>query len=117
MLGFGYIGRLLPIRFFTVFFLVLAVFVFVFWQIFRRQRSNSKAPRLTVGARIVAKRQEMRRGSGDSMGHTWYYATFEVQSGDRFELEMEGAEFSLLAEGDAGTLTFQGTRFLGFERI
>lgn len=32
------------------------------------------------------------------------------------EFAMDGAEYGLLAEGDRGRLTFQGTRYLGFER-
>ena len=47
---------------------------------------------------------------------TSYYATFQVESGDRMELSMTGTEYGLLAEGDRGKLTFQGTRYLGFER-
>ena len=48
---------------------------------------------------------------------TTYYATFQVESGDRMELPMRGTDYGMLAEGDRGRLTFQGTRFLGFERM
>ena len=67
----------------------------------------------------------MSRGLGDvykrqhgfhSTTSTSYYATFQVESGDRMELSMTGTEYGLLAEGDRGKLTFQGTRYLGFER-
>ena len=37
-------------------------------------------------------------------------------SGDRMELRLSGAEYGMLAEGDRGRLTFQGTRYLSFER-
>ena len=37
-------------------------------------------------------------------------------SGDRMELKMMGREYGLLAEGDTEMLSFQGTRYLGFER-
>ena len=47
---------------------------------------------------------------------TWYYATFQVESGDRMELTVSGSDYGYLVEGDHGKLTFQGTRFLGFER-
>ena len=54
------------------------------------------------------------------MGHTsastTYYVTFEVASGDRMELRLQGHEYGLIVEGDRGELTFQGTRFLGFTR-
>ena len=47
---------------------------------------------------------------------TYYYATFQVESGDRMELEVPDREHGRLAEGDRGRLTFQGTRFQGFRR-
>ena len=45
-----------------------------------------------------------------------YYATFEVESGDRLELQVSDYEYGQLAEGDRGKLTFQRKRFLKFER-
>ena len=48
---------------------------------------------------------------------TSYYATFQVESGDRMELEVSGPEYGQLVEGDRGKLSFQGTRYLGFNRI
>ena len=47
---------------------------------------------------------------------TSYYATFQVESGDRMEFLINGREYGLLVEGDRGRLSFQGTRYLGFER-
>ena len=47
---------------------------------------------------------------------TSYYATFQFDSGDRLELHVSGPDYGLLAEGDTGDLTFQGTRYLGFDR-
>ena len=41
---------------------------------------------------------------------------FEVESGDRMEFSVYGEEYGMLAEGDEGKLTFQGSRYLGFER-
>lgn len=42
--------------------------------------------------------------------------TFEVQSGDRLELQLNGSDFGMLAEKDIGILSFQGTRYVSFER-
>lgn len=42
--------------------------------------------------------------------------TFQVESGDRMELQVKGTDYGMLAEGDRGKLHFQGTRYLGFER-
>ena len=56
--------------------------------------------------------------AGDDIVHTStsYYATFEVESGDRMELSLSGREYGLLSQGDVGKLTFQGSRYHRFER-
>ena len=41
--------------------------------------------------------------------------TFQVESGDRMELRVSRSEYGLLAERNQGNLSFQGTRYLGFE--
>lgn len=78
---------------------------------------NNASPIETVPARIVAKRAHVSGGSGDSSSTTRYYATFErADSGERVELQVPTRLFGLLVESDHGTLTYQGTRFHGFER-
>ena len=84
---------------------------------------NNESPVLTVPARIVTKRTAVHQytnGAGpDTVTNdtsTTYFATFEVESGDRIEFPVKGTEYGMLAEGDQGRLTFQGTRYLGFER-
>ena len=81
---------------------------------------RKEAPRLTVTAEIVAKRTKVfhnQQSDGFSTTtSTSYYVTFEVKSGDRMELAVTGKEYGQMAEGDVGELSFQGTRFLGFER-
>ena len=72
-------------------------------------------------AHVVSKRTDTS-GTGSSMDSdlgrvsTLYYVTFEVDGGERKEFGLSGREYGLLAEGDAGTLTFQGTRYKGFAR-
>ena len=87
---------------------------------------NNNSPVLTVECVIVAKRMSVSHHThhtgdniamGTTMPSTTYYATFQVQSGDRMELRVPDREYGLLAEGDRGRLTFQGTRYLGFERV
>ncbi len=111
-------------------FIVLCGFVFVFGSIIysfaqdhKRERKNDASPRLTVPATVIAKRDENfrhRHNRTNGMSHTHYstryYVTFQFESGDRLELEMEGGRYGLLIEGDRGSLTFQGTRYLDFER-
>lgn len=108
--------------FYVVFFLVIAMFIFVFAKGISEWVHNNNSPRLSVDAKIVDKRSHTSHHHHDHNGHmhmsssTSYYVTFEVQSGDRMELKVPRSEFGLLVEGDEGVLSFQGTRYLGFER-
>ena len=87
---------------------------------------NYISPLLAVSARIVTKRTAISRhdhihGGDIAMNHssfsTTYYATFEVEAGDRMEFRIPSSEYGTLVEGDNGLLTFQGTRYKGFERL
>ena len=82
---------------------------------------NNNSPRLTVQAAVVAKRTKVshhRHGGVNEHHHTStsYYITFQVDSGDRMEFHVNGQEYGMLIEGDQGMLSFQGTRYLGFQR-
>lgn len=120
-MGFNFFG-IFSFMFSLVFLLVMGVFVFVFAKGISQWNKNNNSPRLTVDATIVAKRNHTTRhhhGTDMHMHHTssTYYVTFQVASGDRMELMVPGNQFGLLIEGDQGKLTFQGTRFLSFERV
>lgn len=112
--------KLFGILFFLIFLLVIGVFVTVLVCILKRWSKNNRSPRLTVGAVIIAKRTQMshyhRNDDMMSTTHTTYYMTFQVQSGDRMELQVDSTDYGLLIEGDRGFLTFQGTRYLDFQR-
>lgn len=112
---FGVMDRLFPVFFVCIFVLVIGVFILVLARGAKEWHGNNQSPVLTVEAEVVAKRQELSRHR-DGPSSTWYYATFQVESGDRMELSVTGREFGMLVEGDQGRLTFQGTRYLGFER-
>lgn len=71
----------------------------------------------SVPARILAR----RGGPGHDpqmapAAPAWFFVTFEFQNGERLELPVSEADFALLVEGDYGTLTFAGQKFLGFVR-
>ncbi|MGG2056783.1 DUF2500 domain-containing protein [Lysinibacillus pakistanensis] len=99
-----------------IFLIVIGGIVFTVFNGILQWSKNNNSPILTVPAKVVTKRSNTRGGSGNTSAHTSYYVTFEVQSGDRLELKMNGRDFGLLAEGDFGLLTFQGTRYQTFER-
>ena len=115
--GFGIFG----VIFILLFILVFATFIVVFSRIIRQKRKHDRSPRLTVPVTVVSRRADVRvhHHNNTNMHHTTsttYYATFEVESGDRMELHVPATEYGLLIEGDQGDLTFQGSRFLSFER-
>lgn len=113
---------LFPIFFIIVFVIVIGTFITTGVKGISQWNKNNNSPRLTVHAKVVTKRNHTGVHHHHHNGHSHrttsstYYVTFEVESGDRMELQMDGCEFGMLAEGDEGTLTFQGTRYLGFER-
>jgi len=131
-MGFSLFGLFESMMFNIVPVIVILGFIFVFGTIIVRSiigvkqwKRNNESPVLTVDATVVAKRADVHyhyHNTGtDNMHHhtsssTTYYVTFEVPSGDRLEFRVRGSEYGLLAENDAGKLTFQGTRYLGFER-
>ena len=106
--------NIFPIIFLLFFGLFFAVFIFVIVSNVRRESHNNHSPRITVPATVVAKRDH--RSYNRNHHYTSYHVTFQFESGDRLELTVPGGEFGLLCEGDRGTLTFQGTRYLSFER-
>lgn len=80
---------------------------------------NNKSPLQTIPARIVSKRSEVKQQTQDdsaSRTSTTYYLTFEDEDGVRIEFKVDGSEYGMSAEGDRGMLTYQGTRYHGFQR-
>jgi hypothetical protein len=102
--------------------IVIAGFLLVFGMIIvnaikgaMQWNKNNSTPMLTVSAKIVAKRLNVKNYSNHHANEmsssymsssTPYYATFEVESGDRMQLVVPSTEYGMLAEGDAGELTF-----------
>ena len=124
-MGFGFGFAIFQGLFFLVFMAIFLVVIIGLVKGLGQWNKNNHSPRLTVPATIVAKRTNVshhhhHNHGGTGMHHTThsttYYVTFQVESGDRMELHVAGHEFGMLIEGDRGMLTFQGTRYLGFER-
>jgi len=90
---------------------------------------NNRSPQETANARVIAKRMKVSGHGGTMMSnrvstmntlhsstYTDYFVTFELEDGRRLELGVKDPEYGMLAEGDQGRLSWQGTRYLGFER-
>ena len=123
--GFDFI---FPLMFVLVFSLVAVTIIVTLVRGASEWNSNNHSPKLGVEATCVSKRTNVTHHSdpvaGDISGahgythssHTTYYAAFEVESEDRMEFHITGLQYGKLREGDTGSLSFQGTRFLSFDR-
>ena len=114
---FGMFSLLFTLMFMTV----IGIFIVVLVKGLSEWNKNNHSPKLTVPVTVVSKRTNVshHHHAGEHHMHTTdttYYVTFQVESGDRMELRLSGNQFGLIVEGDRGLLTFQGTRFLNFER-
>ena len=111
----------MEILFFLAFGLIFSIIIASFVRSIGEWNQNNNSPRITVPDRVVTKRTNVsRHNNASGHGHhtnTTYYVTFEFESTVRYELRVSGQEYGMLVEGDYGKLTFQGTRYLGFERI
>ena len=127
MPGFGNsLFDFVPIFIYIIFAIVIISIIFSSVRGIQQWQRNEQSPRLSVPALVKTKRTNVSRhmhmnGNNDFHSHhtstsTTYFVTFEFESGDRSEFTVSGKEYGLLAEGDTGILTFQGTRYLGFER-
>lgn len=114
------------------FIMIFAVFAFFIMAIvggIKQWHNNNNSPRLKVIATVVAKRIDetihQQPIAGDITGaHGYqivrredYYVIFQVESGDTLQFSVKSSEYRELTEGDYGNLFFQGTRYLGFEKI
>lgn len=118
-MGFG----LFETMFTILFILMVIIFVIMAVKGISTWNKNNQSPRLTVYAVVVAKRSDVSYQHHSNADHTMYttssstyYVTFQVESGDRMEFAVSGNEYGMLVEGDKGSLTFQGTRYLSFQR-
>ena len=112
MLGFGMFDMMVSILFPVMSLFIFGMVIATFFRNFKKEKENDRAPVLSVDATVVTKRTHVW---GDH-ARTNYFVTFQVESGDRMELEIDRDKFGYLVENDRGKLTFQGKRFLEFQR-
>ena len=98
---------------FVMFMVILGIIISQSVKSARENRMNDNSPIQNAPATVVTKRTEVW---GHEHAHTDYYVTFQFESGERMEFQVEGIDYGMLAEDDYGTLQYQGTRYLGFFR-
>ena len=79
---------------------------------FVRWIRNENSPVHRASAKIIHKRRKKHLRTHKSS----YHVTFLAEHGEQIELRVKYDEYDALAVGDKGTLTYQGTRYKGFER-
>ena len=121
--GFDVTFSIMQVIMLLVFVLVLGSIIVTLIRGVGEWNKNNQSPKLSVPAKVVSRRTAVshhHHHQGNGMYHTHaatsYYATFQVESGDRIEFLVSDMEYGMLAEGDRGMLTFQGTRYLNFRR-
>ena len=114
--GFGMTFSIMQVMVPLMFVLVFGFMIVTLVRGVGEWNKNNQSPKLTVSVTVVAKRSDVDRGIETMHTFTSYYVTFQVESGDRMEFEVSDMEYGMLAEGDRGMLTFQGTRYLNFRR-
>ncbi|MCI8409743.1 MAG: DUF2500 domain-containing protein [Lachnospiraceae bacterium] len=110
-----------PVIFIIAFILILGSIIVATFKGIGEWNKNNHSPRLTVPVTVIAKRSHTSHShshNDNQMHHssTDYHVTFQFESGDRSEFTVSGQEYGILAEGDTGNLTFQGTRYISFTR-
>ena len=117
-----FIAILIPVIVAIIFITVFMIIIVKVAKSITQSHKDNNSPVLTVEAKVLAKRMAvdgMHHGGNMAMNNSTYssyYITFEVENGDRIELKVPGTEYGLVVEGDIGRLTYQGTRYKGFER-
>ncbi len=102
------------------------LFIFVFASIFltllkvlKQWNINNKQPKISVSAKLITKTTKViqqKRNNYIIPSPTSYSLTFEVESGECIELHVDGITYGKFIENEIGILTFQGNRFINFDR-
>ena len=87
----------------------ISIFVFLFLRTVKQNKKNNQAQLIEEEALVVSKRSQFIKV-------TSYYITFQLSNGERKEFSVSAKNYGLIAEGDNGTLKYQGTRFVSFIR-
>lgn len=99
----------------AVFLIIVGTILFMIIKGISTWSYNNSQPRTTANATVVTKRTDTR-GGGETRAYSIYYATFELETGERMEFQVKDEEYGQLVEGDKGIVEYQGTRYHSFNR-
>lgn len=86
---------------------------------------NKRFPVITVKARIsdlgirkyTGYRNKYASAGRESKNINLYYAVFETENGEQIELRIKKLEYYKLKKGSKGKLTFQGFKYISFDKL
>ena len=113
--GFGMTFSIMRIMVPVIFVLVFGIIIVAMVRGIGEWNKNNHSPKLSVPAKVVSRRTAVshhHHHQGNGMYHTHtatsYYATFQVESGDRIEFEISDMEY-----GHAGGRRLRGADLSG----
>ena len=95
--------------FFIIFAVVFGTSLFMVFKNMRNINKNTKLPRITTDAEVIAHRR-----INNPKGGTQYFLTFKFESGDEYEYSVPSDAYSYFVDGDRGKLTIRGTEYVSF---
>ena len=103
------------VLFIILFIVILGMTLFVVYKSMKRAKLNSKLPRVTTRALVVANRKASTSGNKNRIGDYIYYITFKFETGDEYEFAVPSDAYSYYVVGDRGKLTIRGSEYISFE--
>lgn len=114
-------GEVVPVFFIVAFAAVIILCVAI---VLARWIKNSLSPKVSVKAQIIEKNVDEThfRRHRDTFGYRTttaysYRITFLTEGNEQIDLYVKKLEYNKLKKGRKGKLTYQGTRYLGFESL
>ena len=91
--------------------IVFGIIVTVIVVAVTKHAKQVSLPHTTATAKVIGKRTYVSGGKGS---YTTYFATFELDTGERIELKVSSRAYGLIMEQDRGQLVMQGKRLIDF---
>lgn len=95
--------------------ILLAVFIVCGLILARTHAQNNAQPVLTVPVRLIKKKKEYHSGTG-GRHHASLSLFFLTENEEFLDFNVNSFDWEMYNEGDLGNLTYQGFRFIKFER-
>ena len=100
----------------------LIAFLFFLIRRLRKEMPKDYAGGKTISATVFSKRSRQKRDPNtlpydkeySYAATAFHYITFETRDCQRIELSVDAATYQRLSEGDTGTLTYQGSKYIDF---